>query len=131
MIAPLFDNQSIKLLSKSPISLYALGIPPAQYDALVSSGNGDPIAVLRERVERLACDFPIRDNYFAWQAFGRGYDLEGREAVPAYLKAENYAASEDARRIGRRASRLADRFPEEPAGPVAAIASCCSMRRTG
>ena len=42
--------------------------------------------MLRERVERLACDFPIHDNYFAWQAFGRGYDLESREAVPDYLQ---------------------------------------------
>jgi len=92
IVAPLFDSVPIKLVSKSPISLYALGIPPAQYDELVASGSGDAISVLRERVERLACDFPIRDNYFAWQAFGRGYDLEGREAVPDYLKAENYAA---------------------------------------
>jgi S-adenosylmethionine-diacylglycerol 3-amino-3-carboxypropyl transferase len=45
---------------------------------------------LRERVERLACDFPMRDNYFAWQAFGRSYDLDHREAVPAYLQRENY-----------------------------------------
>ena len=41
-----------------------------------------PIAVLRERVERLACDFPIQDNYFAWQAFGRGYDLEAAKRFP-------------------------------------------------
>ena len=79
---------SIRLLSRSPVSLYALGIPPAQYDALVQ--GADPIAVLRERVERLACDFPIQDNYFAWQAFGRSYDLEAREAVPDYLRASNY-----------------------------------------
>jgi S-adenosylmethionine-diacylglycerol 3-amino-3-carboxypropyl transferase len=92
LIAPLFESAAVKLISKSPISLYALGIPPAQYDALVSSGNGDPIEVLRERVERLACDFPIRDNYFAWQAFGRSYDLDNREAVPAYLRLENHAA---------------------------------------
>lgn len=90
ILAPLFESAPVKLISKSPVSLYALGIPPAQYDALISSGNGDPVSVLRERVERLACDFPIRDNYFAWQAFGRGYDLEGREAVPEYLKKENY-----------------------------------------
>ncbi len=89
-IAPLFDYKSIKLLSKSPVSLYALGIPPAQYDELVSSTKGDAIAVLRERVERLACDFPISDNYFAWQAFGRGYDVENREAVPAYLRRDTY-----------------------------------------
>jgi S-adenosylmethionine-diacylglycerol 3-amino-3-carboxypropyl transferase len=90
LIAPLFDSAAVKLISKSPVSLYALGIPPAQYDALVASG-GDAIAVLRERVERLACDFPVQDNYFAWQAFGRSYDLDRREAVPAYLRPENYA----------------------------------------
>src|ERR1700742_3892064 len=28
-IAPLFDYKSVRLLSKSPVSLYALGIPPA------------------------------------------------------------------------------------------------------
>jgi S-adenosylmethionine-diacylglycerol 3-amino-3-carboxypropyl transferase len=45
---------------------------------------------LRDRVERLACDFPIHQNYFAWQAFGRGYDVENREAVPAYLQRDTY-----------------------------------------
>ncbi len=59
-IAPLFEFKSIKLLSKSPVSLYALGIPPAQYDELVAVG--DPVAVLRERVERLAAGFPINEN---------------------------------------------------------------------
>lgn len=90
LIAPLFDDRFIQFISKSPISLYALGIPPAQYDELVASSKGNPMAVLRERVERLACDFPIERNYFAWQAFGRGYDIENREAVPAYLREETY-----------------------------------------
>jgi S-adenosylmethionine-diacylglycerol 3-amino-3-carboxypropyl transferase len=89
-IAPLFEYKSIKLLSKSPVSLYALGIPPAQYDELVAAGEGDPISVLRQRVEKLACDFPINENYFAWQAFARGYDVENREAVPAYLQSDTY-----------------------------------------
>ena len=57
----------------------------------MASGDG-AIQVLRERVERLACDFPLKDNYFAWQAFGRSYDLNKREAVPAYLRPENYHA---------------------------------------
>jgi S-adenosylmethionine-diacylglycerol 3-amino-3-carboxypropyl transferase len=87
-IAPLFDYKSFRFLSKSPVSLYALGIPPAQYDELVASGRA--IDVLRERVERLACDFPVKENYFAWQAFGRGYDLGFRSAVPAYLRRETY-----------------------------------------
>ena len=92
LIAPLFESKALKLISKSPISLYALGIPPAQYDALMASSNGGAMAVLRERVERLACDFPLKDNYFAWQAFGRSYDLDNREAVPAYLRQDNYEA---------------------------------------
>jgi len=63
LIAPMFNYRSVRLLSKSPVSLYALGIPPAQYDELVAGGSA--IAVLRQRVERLACDFPIHENYFA------------------------------------------------------------------
>ena len=90
-IAPLFDNRLVRFLSRMPVSYYGLGIPPAQYDELVASAHdGNPVTTLRERVERLACDFPIADNYFAWQAFGRGYDVEGRNAVPPYLRADNY-----------------------------------------
>jgi S-adenosylmethionine-diacylglycerol 3-amino-3-carboxypropyl transferase len=90
-IAPLFDNKLVRFLSKMPVSFYGLGIPPAQYDELVAAAaDGNPVTTLRERVERLACDFPIAENYFAWQAFGRGYDTEARVAVPAYLRKENY-----------------------------------------
>lgn len=89
LIAPLFNNRSVRLLSKSPVSLYALGIPPAQYDELASE-NPNIMAVLRQRVERLACDFPIHQNYFAWQAFARRYDQTHREAVPAYLRRDTY-----------------------------------------
>jgi S-adenosylmethionine-diacylglycerol 3-amino-3-carboxypropyl transferase len=90
IIAPMLDNKAIKLLSKSPVSLYALGIPPAQYDELVASSKGDAISVLRQRIEKLACDFPVGDNYFAWQAFSRGYDTQAREAVPPYLRRDVY-----------------------------------------
>lgn len=91
-IAPLFDYKSIRFLSRTPISLYALGIPPAQYDELVAASGGNPAALLRRRVEKLACDFPISQNYFAWQAFARSYDVEKREAVPAYLRKDVYDA---------------------------------------
>ncbi|WP_418067951.1 DUF3419 family protein [Roseibium salinum] len=73
-LAPLFDKRLVRWATSKKMSLYGLGIPPAQYDALVSANaNGDMSAVLRQRLEKLACDFSIRDNYFAWQAFGRGY----------------------------------------------------------
>ncbi|HMF29389.1 MAG TPA: DUF3419 family protein, partial [Candidatus Cybelea sp.] len=118
-IAPLFNYKSVRLLSKSPISLYALGIPPAQYDELVSSTNGNAIAVLRERVERLACDFPIHENYFAWQAFGRGYDVENRTAVPDYLREETYAViRERTDRVEVHHASLTDFLRKQPANSM-------------
>ncbi len=89
-IAPLFDSKLVKALSKLPVSFYALGIPPAQYEELNKASGGDPAGLIRRRIEKLACDFPITENYFAWQAFGRRYDTEDRGAVPAYLQEETY-----------------------------------------
>ena len=87
-IKPFFDNRLVKLLGKLPISVFSLGIPPQQYQAMRAEGN--LIQQYCERVERLACQFPIKDNYFAWQAFSHSYDHEKRQAIPAYLKAEHY-----------------------------------------
>ena len=90
-LAPLFEKRLVKWLVDQPMSLYGLGIPPAQYKALAASGGGNIKQVLLERLERLACDFEIEDNYFAWQAFGRRYG-EGKTApLPPYLKPENFA----------------------------------------
>src|SRR6202008_502185 len=91
-IAPLFDSKLVRFLSKMPGSFCGLGMPPAKYDELVAaSADGNPVTTFRERVERLACDFPISENYFAWQAFGRGYDTDAKLAVPPYLREDNYA----------------------------------------
>jgi S-adenosylmethionine-diacylglycerol 3-amino-3-carboxypropyl transferase len=91
-INPFFDNLIIKTLGKLPVTMFGLGIPPQQYDELkkdLSEGK-TIIDIYRERVKRLACDYPIQDNYFAWQAFARKYDTENRKAVPDYLKEKNY-----------------------------------------
>jgi len=86
--APFFDKAFVRWLTDQPASLFGLGIPPAQYEAL--AGAAKLATVLRERLEKLACDFDLKDNYFAWQAFGRGYG-EGPEApLPPYLQADNY-----------------------------------------
>lgn len=87
-----FNSPLVKALCKMPVSLYGLGIPPNQYEELRSaSSTGKMSDVLYERVERLACDYDIKDNYFAWQAFGRRYDTENRQAVPRYLRQENFS----------------------------------------
>jgi S-adenosylmethionine-diacylglycerol 3-amino-3-carboxypropyl transferase len=116
-IAPLFDNRIVRFLSRMPVSYYGLGIPPAQYDELVASAHdGNPVTTLRQRVERLACDFPIADNYFAWQAFGRGYDVEGRNAVPPYLRADNYEAIKGrANRVEVHHASMTDFLDQQPA----------------
>jgi S-adenosylmethionine-diacylglycerol 3-amino-3-carboxypropyl transferase len=47
-------------------------------------------AVLRARLEKLACGFPLAENYFAWQAFGRAYDPAGAGPLPPYLSRANF-----------------------------------------
>ncbi|MCB5426383.1 DUF3419 family protein [Altererythrobacter sp. CC-YST694] len=96
-MVPLFDKPLIKLLTNHPASLFGLGIPPAQYDKLAA---GRSMAdVLRERLEKLACDFPFAENYFAWQAFGRGYEKSPEASLPPYLQERHYNALRE--RIGR------------------------------
>jgi S-adenosylmethionine-diacylglycerol 3-amino-3-carboxypropyl transferase len=89
-LAPLFERRTVRWLVNRPASLYGLGIPPAQYKALGGSGEGGMAGVLRQRLERLACDFPLSDNYFAWQAFGRRYAPHGKGALPPYLERANF-----------------------------------------
>ncbi len=89
-LAPLFDARLMRWLCGQRSALFGLGIPPAQYDALA---DGQPMAdVLRRRVEKLACDFPLADNYFAVQAFGRGYGKGVDAPLPPYLQSEHFAA---------------------------------------
>lgn len=89
-LAPLFKRRTIRWLVNRPASLYGLGIPPAQYKALAGDAEGGMANVLRQRLERLACDFPLSDNYFAWQAFGRRYAPSGHGSLPPYLDEANF-----------------------------------------
>jgi S-adenosylmethionine-diacylglycerol 3-amino-3-carboxypropyl transferase len=87
-IAPLFDKPIVKWLTTFRASLFGLGIPPSQYDAL---SEGKPMAqVLRARLEKLACGFPMSENYFAWQAFNRGYAPNAAGPMPPYLQAKQF-----------------------------------------
>ncbi|MCZ8311429.1 MAG: DUF3419 family protein [Magnetospirillum sp.] len=108
---PIFRSRLVSFLADNPSSLYGLGIPPAQYKSLLSSapaGKG-MAAVLEQRLERLACDFPIRENYFAWQAFGRRYAGDADSAAPPYLAAENFVkVAERAPRVDVRHANLID-----------------------
>jgi S-adenosylmethionine-diacylglycerol 3-amino-3-carboxypropyl transferase len=87
-LAPLFDKRAVRWATANRLSLYGLGIPPAQYEAL--AGDSDMRHVLRQRLERLACGFSLDDNYFAWQAFGRSYAENASGPLPPYLRREHF-----------------------------------------
>jgi S-adenosylmethionine-diacylglycerol 3-amino-3-carboxypropyl transferase len=91
-LAPIFRRKLIRWLIRQPASLYGLGIPPAQYRALSGDLPGGIAAVLHQRLERLACGFDLKSNYFAWQAFGRRYARGPEASLPPYLQAENFEA---------------------------------------
>ncbi|MGO4666191.1 DUF3419 family protein [Bosea sp. 2YAB26] len=91
-IAPVFDKPLVRWLVRQPASLYGLGIPPAQYKALAADGDAGIRGVLRRRLERLACGFDLKSNYFARQAFGRGYATDENASLPPYLESRNFAA---------------------------------------
>jgi S-adenosylmethionine-diacylglycerol 3-amino-3-carboxypropyl transferase len=89
-IAPIFDKRLVRWLTGRKLSLYGLGIPPAQYEKL--AGGRTMSEVLIERLRKLACDFPLNENYFAWQAFARRYDTGETAALPPYLQREHFSA---------------------------------------
>ncbi len=89
-IAPQFERRLVRFLARRRASLFGLGIPPAQYDKLSADGGGDVLPVLKGRVEKLICDFPVDQNYFTWAAFNRGYKEDGTGPVPPYLKAAKF-----------------------------------------
>ncbi|WP_116134605.1 DUF3419 family protein [Tropicimonas sp. IMCC34043] len=91
-IAPLYDSPGVRFLARRRASLFGLGIPPAQYEKLAADAGGDIIPVLKERTRKLFCDFPIEDNYFAWQAASRGYNPDGTGPMPPYLEPGNFDA---------------------------------------
>ena len=95
-IAPLFERGLVRRLTARKSALFGLGIPPRQHEAL--AGGGDMAAVLGARLEKLACGFPLGENYFAWLAFGRGYGADG--PFPPFLQARNFET------LRQRASRL-------------------------
>ena len=88
-LEPLFQRRLVRAITSSPMSLYGLGIPPAQYSEL--AGGRHMADVLCERLEALSCNHALADNYFARQAFGRSYGSAASDAaLPPYLDKSNW-----------------------------------------
>ena len=121
-VAPIFDKRFSRWLSRQPASLFGLGIPPAQYRKLAADRPGGIGAVLRHRLERLACDFPVKENYFAWQCFGRRYASGSDEALPPYLQRRYFDAIRSrADRVAYHQQSMTGFLARQPSGSVDAF----------
>ena len=79
----------------SPIALYNLGIPPAQYASLCDGRPETMSNVLKNRARRLAAMEKIDNNYFAYQAYGRSYDHSSATNKPPYLQERFFSTVRD------------------------------------
>jgi S-adenosylmethionine-diacylglycerol 3-amino-3-carboxypropyl transferase len=118
-LRPLFDRPLVRWMTSKKASLFGLGIPPAQYDELITDGDGTMASVLRQRLEKLCCHFPLRDNYFAWQAFARHYPSSGEAALPLYLEPRHYRTIRDnVGRVSIHHRNLVDLLASKPAASL-------------
>jgi S-adenosylmethionine-diacylglycerol 3-amino-3-carboxypropyl transferase len=116
-IAPLFDKRLVRWLTARHLPLYGLGIPPAQYAKLADRRCMPD--VLLDRLRRLACDFPVADNYFSWQALARAYAPGEAAALPPYLQRRNFApVREGASRVRPVLASYTEHLRSEPAASI-------------
>lgn len=116
-INPFFDSFIIQTIGKLPVTMFGLGIPPQQYAELKKDlkEGGTVIDIYRERTKKLAVEYPIYENYFAWQALGRKYDTENRQAVPEYLKEDRYEVLKaNADKISAEVGSVTDKIKNSP-----------------
>lgn len=114
-VAPFFDHPVVRRIARQPATLYSFGIPLSQYQSLSDAADASIVDLYRDRLERLVCGFPLDDNYFAWQAFGRRYDTETRTALPPYLKRSHYGRLRyHLDRVDTRIAALGDALADQP-----------------
>ena len=90
-VAKIFDSWLFRKVTSSPFALYNLGIPPSQYKDLCNAAPDTMAQVLKERSRKLATASAINENYFAWQAYGKGYELDNQINLPPYLQERHFA----------------------------------------
>ncbi|WP_178861961.1 DUF3419 family protein [Thiomicrorhabdus cannonii] len=121
-VAPVFDTRLLKFLCNRAVVLYSLGIPPAQYAEMHSESQQTAQGMhelLKERARRLACDTPLQDNYFAWQAYQREYDLDHRRALPRYLQAEHFdTLQQHSQKVTVHHESMTERLKQMPANSL-------------
>ena len=128
-LAPVFESPFVRRLADLPAAYFGLGIPPAQFDALKADAGGSLATLVRSRVERLACDFPIQENWFAWQAFGRRYPGQGTACRPTCGPRTSRRCARGS--TGSTSSRSRSPISCAARTPAASTPTSCSTPRTG
>ncbi len=95
VVAPFFRSRLVQWVADRPMTVFSLGIPPQQHQAMAQEEANDLVELYLGRLRKLVCGFPLSDNYFAWQVFGLRYDHANRNAIPDYLRAESFGALRD------------------------------------
>jgi S-adenosylmethionine-diacylglycerol 3-amino-3-carboxypropyl transferase len=91
VVEPFFRSRLVQWVADRPMTVFSLGIPPQQHEAMAEDETAhDLIELYLGRLRKLVCGFPLDDNYFAWQVFGQRYDHVSRRAIPDYLRAEHF-----------------------------------------
>ncbi|HEX2524725.1 MAG TPA: BtaA family protein [Geminicoccus sp.] len=104
----------LRFLLERPATFFGLGVPPAQFEAMKAE-TGSMVQSIEERLERLACMVPHRDNPFAWQAFGRSYGQD-EPILPMWLQEAHLPAIRSRLdRIDALQQDLTERLRGEPA----------------
>ena len=129
-LAPVLRGPPVRALSRLPVAYFGLGIPPAQLDAMRADAGDGLLALVRERLERLACDFPVARQLVRLAGLRPPLPRGGRHpaALPA---AGGLGRRARPRRPGRAAPGDRDRPAGAPGRGLARPPTCCSTPRTG
>ena len=108
-IAPIFDKRLVRWLTGRRLSLYGLGIPPAQYEKL--AGGRSMAEVLIERLRKLACDFPLRKTTLPGR-LSRGAMTPARRQRCRSICSARISGDQARRRPDHAYRRLVHRVPQ-------------------
>lgn len=125
-LAPIFDRAFVRWLTSQPASPVRAGHSRARFERWPGTTGW---TVLKAQLKKLACDFDLKDNYFAVQAFGRGYaanDPAGAGPLPRYLPGGRYDGADAADRVDVRHVNFTVSCAISL--PLRRIATYCSMR---
>jgi S-adenosylmethionine-diacylglycerol 3-amino-3-carboxypropyl transferase len=96
-VEPVLWNRGLDWALRRPFTMTLLGVPAAQRREIEEQYDGDLPAFIREILQHVFRNVPLRENYF-WTLYMRGHYTP--DCCPEYLRPENF----DALRAG-----LADR----------------------